>query len=207
VYLTTEVRWFDKGSIPPAMKSWFTKIHPKVWTEAERTDFYYSLPNDDTIGIKLRENRIEIKKRQAVSKPIRFTPQATGAIETWEKRSIALHPAGINFDEIATDAIWVGVRKRRNLQRYRLIESLAPIPIAYHRRAPQEFTLELSQIRIGKEHRWTIAFEFYETTNIPISKIQNIIKETLISLPELMLDSHLSFGYPRLLNCKIAHFE
>ncbi len=207
MYLTAEVRWFDKGSIPPAMMSWFTKIHPKVWTEAEHTDFYYSLPNDDTIGIKLRENRIEIKKRQAVEKPVRFTPQTTGAIETWEKWSVALRPVEINFNEIAADPIWFGIRKRRNLQRYQLTESLIPVTIAYDRRVPQGFTLELSQITIRQERWWTIAFEFYGITNIPMNKIQDIAKGMLITLPNLRLDPHSSFGYSRFLNRKIAHFE
>jgi len=207
VYLTTEVRWFNKGSIPPAMMNWFTKIHPQVWIEAEHTDFYYSLPNDDTIGIKLRENRIEIKKQQVVEKSVRLTPLARGAIETWEKWGVALHSAEINFNEIAGDPIWVGIRKQRNLQRYRLTESLAPIPIAYHRRVPQGFTLELSRIRVKQELWWTIAFEFYGIANIPITEIQYFIKEIVSSLPNLQLEPHSSFGYPQFLNHQPAHFE
>jgi len=205
VYLTAEVRWFNKGSIPPAMMNWFTKIHPQVWIEAEHTDFYYSLPNDDTIGIKLRENRIEIKKQQAVEKSVRFTPLAIGAIETWEKWSIALRPAEINFDEIAADAIWVGIRKQRNLQRYRLTESLAPIPIAYHRRVPQGLTLELSQITIRREPWWTIAFEFYGIEKIKRNEIKDIIGRIFTSLPDLLLDLDSSSGYPQFLNRHIIN--
>jgi len=207
VYLTAEVRWFNKGSIPPAMMNWFTKIHPQVWIEAEHTDFYYSLPNDDTTGIKLRANRIEIKKRQAVEKSVRFTPLAIGAIETLEKWSITLRPAEINFNEIAGDPIWVEVRKQRNLQRYQLSASLSPIPVAYHRRVPQGFTLELSQITTKQERWWTIAFEFYGIANIPITKIQNITREIVNSLPNLQLEPHSSFGYPQFLNRQPAHLE
>jgi hypothetical protein len=205
VYLTIEVRWFDRGITPPAILSRFSKIHPKVWAEPEHTDYYYSLLNDDTIGIKLRENRIEIKKRRAVSKLIRFTSQAAGVLETWEKWSIALHPVEINFNEIADGTIWFGIRKQRNLQRYQLTESLIPIPVAYHRRVPPGFTLELSQITIKQENWWTMAFEFYETANNPITEIQNIIKEIVSSLPNLRLDSQLSFGYPQFLNRNITN--
>ena len=155
----------------------------------------------------MRANRIEIKKRQAVEKSVRFTPLAIGAIETWEKWSIALRPSEINFDEIAADAIWVGARKRRNLQRYQLSASLSPIPIAYHRRVPQGFTLELSQITIRQERWWTMAFEFYGIVNILITEIQNIIREIVISLPNLRLDPQSSLGYPRFLNHLIAPYE
>ena len=205
MYLTAEVRWFEKGSIPPAMMNWFTQIHPRVWTAAEQTNYYYSLPNDDAIGIKLRQNRIEIKKRQAVEKSVRFTPLVTGAIETWEKWSVALCPVEINFDEIDTDAIWVGVHKRRNLQRYRLTELLAPIPVAYRRRVPQGFSLELSQITVRHKDWWTIAFEFYGIEKIKRNEIKDIIGKIFTSVPDLRLTSNSSYGYPQFLNRHIIN--
>jgi hypothetical protein len=205
VYLTTEVRWFERGSIPPSMMIWFSEIHPKIWIEAEHTDYYYSLPDDDSIGIKLRQNRVEIKKRHLVAKPARLTSQVSGKLETWEKWGIAPRSLEFNFTEIATDPIWVGVRKRRNLQRYQLTESLSPIPIAYHRRVAQGFALELSQITVRQADWWTIAFEFFRITNFPLSENKNIISGILLSMPSLRLDSQSSFGYPQFLNYKLAH--
>ena len=52
-YRTHEVRWFWKGDVPDATRTWFDRLGPAVEGES-RTDHYLA-PTSDALGVKLRE--------------------------------------------------------------------------------------------------------------------------------------------------------
>lgn len=130
---TVEVRWFGRGTVPPAVDAWFGALGPAVEPEV-RTDRYLR-PASDALGLKLREGQIEAKRREAV-----LGQRVAGAeMEAWTKWSfpLAAHP-----DVPAEE--WLAVVKARR-----------------QRRAPG-CTLELSRLSVGGQDGWSVCLEATE---------------------------------------------
>ena len=61
MYPTVEVRWFREGAIPGDVQRWFHASKQAPLDQPPRTDYYLRLGCDQSLGIKLREGRIERK--------------------------------------------------------------------------------------------------------------------------------------------------
>ena len=80
---SAEIRWFFEGRIP---------IHiPEILEEARldisenRTDHYLLVLGCDNIGIKIRNSRLEIKRRRDVQPYCISKLNISGNIEWWER--------------------------------------------------------------------------------------------------------------------------
>ncbi|GIK75066.1 MAG: hypothetical protein BroJett021_40540 [Chloroflexota bacterium] len=140
-FLSAEIRWFwpHQGQWDKAL-AWFTQqgqlnvvaesppyvrqpdAAPFVKQEAPRTDEYLLLPNCETVGIKQRQGRLEVKGR--VSGPRSFALDAvTGRTDQWVKWG--LKPSQEITSKLESDlrqaGMWRSVEKQRLLQKYALL--------------------------------------------------------------------------------------
>lgn len=83
-FKTREVRWFFKQPVPEAGR-WFEKLPQTSYTLESREDIYLVLPGRADLGIKFRENRLELKYRRGNSTTEEIAPGVTGVFESWEK--------------------------------------------------------------------------------------------------------------------------
>ena len=63
MFATAEVRWFYEGAVSPEVLEWFEQGELTPEEQPYRVDYYLRLSDRDSLGIKLREGRIEVKQR------------------------------------------------------------------------------------------------------------------------------------------------
>ena len=129
---TAEIRWFHVGRAPAAVAAWFDALGPPV-EPASRTDRYLR-PTDAALGVKLREGRVEAKRRDGTAGPL-----AAATIETWTKWSFALSEA----PEVGE--MWVEVAKVRRQREHAVGDASC--------------RLELSEVGVGGEVWWSVCLE------------------------------------------------
>lgn len=103
-YRTAEVRWFLRGPLPEAVAAWFDRLGGDVEVEV-RTDRYLA-PVSDGLGVKVRDGRLEAKRRDRRLDLLR-AGRAEGAVEAWTKWSFPL------AHDAVPGAGWKEVRKLR----------------------------------------------------------------------------------------------
>jgi hypothetical protein len=67
IYPTLEVRWFESGTLPQEVKTWFCNDCPGelLGLPEEREDLYLRVPKCEALGFKIRQNNLELKLRRA----------------------------------------------------------------------------------------------------------------------------------------------
>ena len=113
---TVEVRWFYPGQVPASLPAWFRQAGGEAEEQPCRGDQYLRLENTEALGIKLREGRIEIKKRQRRLGLVRFHERVAGQVEAWRKWSFALMGAGA----LVPASSWIEVEKERTLLQFQV---------------------------------------------------------------------------------------
>ena len=140
---TTEARWFMDGDCPRSVRTWFDRLGEAAPME-ERTDRYLEPTPDCSTGVKIREGRLEVKRRFSVLGAVNAA-KSTAIIDCWRKWAFEL----AMVDAMPVDG-WIEVRKRR-LQRI--------LPVS----APSTtVTLELGEVALGgatSPGAWTVCFE------------------------------------------------
>lgn len=132
-----EARWFLPGTIPDAVREWFDALGPPVEDEA-RTDRYLIPTEDDSLGIKVREGRIEAKQR-VQTHPLQAWGPAKAAPEAWRKWFLGM---GTETDLFLG---WVDVTKTRQ-QRWMQTDDTAA-------------ALELATVRLDAAVWWSVCLE------------------------------------------------
>ncbi|MDX1331933.1 MAG: hypothetical protein R3252_02790 [Robiginitalea sp.] len=112
-FRTREVRWFQNRPIGEIHR-WFNALPPTSFTREYREDRYLVLPGRRDLGVKFRENRLELKYRLAASGLQEIAPGIKGSLESWEKLGFPSTPetASSLLPEDST-ATRVSVLKRR----------------------------------------------------------------------------------------------
>ncbi len=156
MFQTAEIRWFFKGDIPKEILDWFYDTGFEPDKQAQRTDYYLILPDNDSLGIKLREGSLEFKQRFGKSEEFIFDNSIGGYLEYWQKWSFELtdYPAVIN-DIPTYPESWIGVVKERSLQMFGISEDgkifQSPTGVFLHNGCGWELT----KIQIkGRNEKW-----------------------------------------------------
>lgn len=159
VYPTAEVRWFGRGAVPAAVASWFRRFeHPPV-EEPLRVDRYLRQVGTDSISVKVREGRLEVKQRGRAYGLLRFHKQVVGCVHLWRKWSFALAPDLVSRAALA-EPHWIAVEKRRSLHRYR-VDGEKVVLLGEADVAEEGCDLELARVRVGEVAWWTVGLEAY----------------------------------------------
>lgn len=146
--------------MPPKVLAWFHRIEQKPQEQPPRIDYYLDLGAHDSLGIKLREGRIEIKQREAQHGPVQLGGQFSGVMERWRKWSWALAEpdASLVQDWIASTA-WIGVEKRRWLIVYQTGREDGIAPALEGEVVEQGCQVELARIQAQGQAGWSLSFE------------------------------------------------
>lgn len=124
---SAEARWFFPGPLPPAALDWLAAGRP-LTPEPPRVDYYLLLPGLETVGVKWRQGRLEIKRRTGPARLFRRR-WLVGRQEQWVKWAWAMAgvaPAAVpshfvklrEASWITPPAAWLAVSKQRYLQRW-----------------------------------------------------------------------------------------
>jgi hypothetical protein len=216
LFYTAEARWFLAGSEKwDELWHWFTRqgrlpliehtetpdsaARSFVIQERPRTDEYLLLPNCQTVGVKQREGRLEVKA--LVDGPQPFAQgNVSGQLDQWVKWG--LQPsASIALPLIADlqqSGSWLSVTKRRYTQKVALLggELTAVSPDTFPD-AGCSIELTLVDVAAGQASWLTVGFEaFGETDRLRLLDRATTYFFTLHGLPPLALTTRNSLSYP-----------
>jgi len=190
--LTCEVRWFDQGRIPADLQAWFNTLG-ETEVQPPRTDLYLA-GLDPSVGIKLRQDLLEIKPRQADLGERLFLPGVIGRVGSWNKWSFP--PGGGEWPGVDS-AHWLPVSKARQMLYYRVnqngeISASAPDDI------PESGgSLELTELTLSDDqHWWTLGFEVIGLAEVQSEILKQIVIHVFSETAPAGMGLDKSYAYP-----------
>jgi hypothetical protein len=165
---TVEARWFMAGPVPSEALEWIQQWELGPRKPEERQDHYLRFPAT-SIGVKLRDGKFEVKRRDV---DLGITPlgsRAIGRLALWRKWSFKVVDDGGNK---APDGDWITVEKERYLRKYVIeeagLKAVAPLSFSNARGC----TVELTRLQVRGGKWWSVGFEAFGPD-------QNQLRDTL----------------------------
>ena len=196
---TTEIRWFIAGILTKETLSWFSAGH-RLEMATVQVHEYLLFPRCDTVGVKFREDRFEIKAKLGVSPPLRLAVGIRGRREQWIKWSLPTKGLPMLGQTLHQSGPWLKVRKERN-QRIFSAEAgnLEEVPAGSFPVTGCNIELTRIEVEADSPSWFTLGFEAYG----PPSVTAGILEEG-VSLffreqgpsPGINLTEANSFSYP-----------
>lgn len=196
---TAEIRWFIPGILSKETLSWFSasNLPEKATVQVHE---YLLFPGCDTVGVKFREDRFEIKAKAGVSQPLCPRMGIRGRREQWIKWSLPTKGLPMLGGTLRQSGRWVRVRKERN-QRILSAET-GNLQEVFLRSFPVTgCNIELTRIEVEADPSFwfTLGFEAYgppANTPVILEKGLNFFFEGRGSAPGMNLNKANSFSYP-----------
>jgi hypothetical protein len=203
---TAELRWFYPGTTPAAIQRWFQAeaLGPPPPPPASREDIYLGA-DCLNLGLKLREERLELKlrRRQLGAWQIReaCTPPCGGRIageaEQWSKWSCE-DPTGKTLipETALAQGPWIPVQKTRLQRKYSIKADQIPIAVPVTTAVDQGCTLEVTALQLQGASWWSLAFEAFGPEAELIDTLHTTVNWAFQAYdgPELRRQS--SYAYP-----------
>ena len=194
---STEMRWFFEGKIPINV----TKILEETGLDISenRTDHYLLVQSCDNIGIKVRNSRLEIKRRRNVQPYDISELNISGNIERWERWEWNDKTACIEIEQsIYRDDKnpWIKVDKKRWQKKFNVRDKvLLPVP---SQSLYFDLAMEITELKSNGKSWWTIGFDLF--TEQDHSFFDQLIEIFPVLQIEVDLKKEWSYGYPRWLS-------
>jgi hypothetical protein len=194
---TEEIRWFFAGAIPQPVTAWFRAYVGDAPAQLPRTDFYLRLAEGDSLGIKLRQGRIEVKQREEADTLIQLGERAAGRMESWRKWSFGLAETEVG---VAETGQWAGVWKARRWCLFVVEENgrITPAPPAAI--LEQGCACELTDVRLAdsSEWWWSLGFEAFGGTAVERRERLLHVAGKFLGLGDApLLAAEQSYSYPK----------
>ena len=164
MYPTVEVRWFFQGAVPSEVWEWFTARGSGSEDLPPRVDNYLKIVQGDSLGVKVREGRIEVKQRVGQQVNIHFGKQAEGRVERWCKWSFELaEPGGVVAELISTSSRWIAVKKNRQMHTYRVTGDRIVMDLPNSNSIDPGCTWEIVKVKVHGigDQWWSVGFEAF----------------------------------------------
>jgi len=191
-YGSVEWRCFGSGELPGALVHFWTQKQARQ--EPARTDTYLRFPHARTVGVKMREGRLEVK---ALIRPAEKTFRLSAFpdeqhLESWEKWSLAhesLEPL-LHHWARAQPYQWLEVGKRRWL-----FDGLPEDA------GEARVQCELSQLEVQKKRYWSLSLEAFplgpDAFQAALRAARLVVEPALQGLPASVISALRIMSYPR----------
>jgi hypothetical protein len=193
--ITAEIRWFIQGSAYGMVHAWLKVLDGLYQEELPRTDLYLIFPGGHDLGVKLRQGKIELKKKLAHHGQYDHEANA-GRIESWIKWSIngeeGLSPDNNFFGD---PTHWLPIQKTRFLQKYAISgdQLILPPRAGFPEKG---IAVELSAVKVLGQDWWTFGLECFGNTGDIHTDLMKLLPRLTIGFPAGMLAAERSMGYP-----------
>jgi hypothetical protein len=176
---------------------WFQRCEHKPEEQPRRVDYYLRHVGIDSLGIKLREGRVEVKQRYRRCGVVRFHERVAGQVEHWRKWSFGLAESDGDLPGVSTLApFWIRVEKRRTLRKYRIVGN-GVMAVREGEDFDQGCALELTSIRVGRAEWWSVGLEAFGEELVLEDALLLVAKHLLAVEEPPVLEVADSYGYPR----------
>ncbi len=195
MFATVEMRWFFPGEIPTEAEDWFEKQVGNPAAQPSRVDYYLRLDDNDSLGIKLREGRVEIKQRERPGELVSLGENAVGLVEAWRKWPFVL-AAGEAAGPFQAD--WIGVWKSRRWVLFEVLGNGCIIPASSSIYRWQGCACELTTVRRidSSEQWWSLGFEAFGEASSPRDNLFHSARPLLDVAAAPVLPAEYSYSYP-----------
>jgi hypothetical protein len=194
---STEIRWFFEGNMPFNIIKILEETSLDI--SENRTDRYLLVHGCGSIGIKIRNSRLEIEQRRDVQPYNISKLNISGNIERWERWEWNDKTACIEIGRLADrDDLnpWIKVDKKRWQKKFNIRDSdLIPVPL---QELQADFTMEVTKLKLNRKSWWTIGFASF--TQRDLSFFDQLIETCPILQFKIDLKKEWSFGYPHWLS-------
>jgi len=201
VLYTAEARWFIPEALPDAVLDWFRAGHA-LESEGVQVHEYLLFPDCNSVGVKLRDGRLEIKALRGASRSLSQGLGISGRTEEWVKWSFASEGLQALDQALHQSGRWLKVRKERFSRRFsserdRLMEvtvGQGPLPVV-------GCNVEVTRIDVDANPRFwfSLGFEAFG----PATVTAGILDDTLLlffsehgCVPGTTLSEYASASYP-----------
>ncbi len=178
---TAELRWFYLGQLPQEISQWFQQdfLDGQLEPPEEREDLYLYSPENDYMGIKLRQGRLEIKWRKAELGVLRFGDRVEGKAEKWGKW-LCEDPTSESFQpkDVVGKKSWMSVKKVRSQRQY------------------ENCGVELTQLSVRGNNWWSFALEATGGDVSLMNNLQTVASSVFKSYRNPKLQVQDSYSYP-----------
>ena len=197
-YTSAELRWFlrDQQGQWDQMLKWFRRqdqlplrtegsYDPKTATgafvkrEAKRTDEYLRFPDCDTVGVKQRQGKLEVKALVASGRPFALASAGvTGRMDQWVKWSFASQLHAQLEVELERAGPWAAAVKDRCLQKYSF-EAGRILEVMPDSRPAHGCNIELTRLSV-KTDEWdwfTLGFEAFGPSGRVIAILDQVVEQ------------------------------
>ena len=211
-FASIEVRWFLEGdaSIHLYVRNWFENYAPIprssdvnaiAWSGrlGGQPDVYLLLPGHADLGIKWREDMLQVKGLVEDLGLHAFCGRHEGNIQRWIKWTYADLPAAYRNLLDAPDDSGIqsaDVRKRRALRMLRVDTADAALEVATGQWFDRGLGLEMTELELAGSHYCSIGFEAFPSDEWPRPEFVAVVERFLEGLTEADLLSTSSFSYP-----------
>jgi hypothetical protein len=196
VLTTAEVRWFYDGRVPGEFRAWFVGLSDHVRSEPVRVDHYLPVDDTDTLGIKFREGRIEVKQRLAPPRRIALGC-GVGTLELWRKWGFSLAQIDGVQEMPELCNTWTPVEKQRLLCDYRIGPAGEIEPLEAPDLTIPTCSVELTDVRARTKTAWTLAFEADGPMEALTPTLAHVARKVLSTAGGAEMEREHSYGYPR----------
>ena len=196
---SAEARWFFRGMLPTKILDWF-RVRSDI-VSSERSDWYLVFPGCESLGVKQREGKFEIKAIRGASETVHYTRHISARSDAWAKWSYGEKGVDAWIAELQKDrGGWVEVTKKRWLRRFSLDgQILQEVDTTVY---PDEGChVELTAVRVGDSDWWTIGLEGFGEMH-RVRRNLSLVAEYFFeeNEPPWPLDTSCSCSYPVWLN-------
>ncbi|MEZ5083479.1 MAG: hypothetical protein R2750_08525 [Bacteroidales bacterium] len=129
-----------------------------------RIDHYLKLLNENSLGIKLREGRIELKKRKGNPQNLKINENIEGNLEFWEKWSFELkNPNALPIQDYGTKE-WIAVKKKRQMFLFEVADGTCFLRNRQNGQLKNGCIVELATVSVDGSNFWTLGLEAFGET-------------------------------------------
>lgn len=191
--LTLEVRWFESGKIPQGIEQWFLATCPGELsspTQEVREDQYFYTPGCESLNLKLRQGKLELKWRQTELENSSFGVNKSwqGRVERWLKWSYQESIPSTFIQALGkADQPVLTVKKKRSQWNYNGV------------------ACELTQLQFSEDQFWwSLGFEMEETPTQGKTYFEDMVNQVVETYPETAFNLDHSHAYPSWLLEQVA---
>jgi hypothetical protein len=190
---TVEARWFMVGRVPEEAQWWFERSGP-VTNAQPRTDSYLRLPGVTSIGIKLREGRFEVKRREIDFGLALLGSRVTGRLGLWRKWSFTVSVT--DPTEVPDDG-WINIAKERRLRKYAIDDVTGLTAVDPDSFPERGCSVELTEMNVRDVEWWSVGFEAFGPDEARLRSTLELVATTCLdSQDHPALHAENSFDYP-----------
>lgn len=188
---TLEVRWFRNGAPPSSLREWLQALEPDpphTWTDT------YLLTEDPGLNLKVREDKLQIKRRTAGPAERSFTSRVAGHVEQWTKWSFDLARGRVDPIDRERGDLWIPVQKTRQ-QREFDAEDLQAMGINAETDLDAVVLVELTTVAVRDRPAWTLCVEAEGLDDRLEETFAAATRSLFHSNVPILLSVEQSFGY------------